>query len=431
MSTTLTGLILIVDDIPTNLDVICDTLSDAGFEIAIATSGERALQQIERELPDLILLDIMMSGMDGFETCRRLKANPCTFEIPIIFMTALADTESKVKALALGAVDYVTKPFQEKEVLARVRTHLQLRRLTQNLEQKVIQQTAELQSSQLQLIQSEKMSSLGNLIAGVAHEINNPLGFLNGSVHHAKEYIQSLLGHLQLYQTYYPEPAVPIQDHAADIELDFLSEDLPKLIDSMQGAVDRIQSLSTSLRIFSRADSQQKVSANLHEGLDSTLLILKYRLKANKQRPMIEVIQDYGPLPEVLCFPNQLNQVFMNVLANAIDALDEVALHTSFSQLQTQPQIITLKTLVLDEQNAVEIRIRDNGNGIPEELHSQIFHHSFTTKKVGKGTGLGLAIAYQIVVEKHNGSLNVESSLGQGTQFCIRLPISGAPDPAT
>lgn len=424
MSTTVTGLILIVDDIPTNLDVICETLNAAGFDLAIATSGERALQQIEREIPDLILLDIMMPGMNGFETCQRLKSNPLTGNIPIIFMTALADTDSKIKALELGAVDYITKPFQAKEVLARVRTHLELRRLTQSLEQKVLHQTAELQASQLQLIQTEKMSSLGNLIAGVAHEMNNPIGFLNGSLHHAKEYIQSLLGHLELYQTYYPDTVKPLQDNAEDIDLDFLSADLPKLIDSMQGAVDRIQSLSTSLRIFTRADSEHQVSANLHEGLDSTLLILKYRLKANNQRPTIEVIQDYGALPEVECFPNQLNQVFMNLLANAIDALDEVALHTPFWQLQTQPQTITIQTLVLADGNTIEIRIRDNGNGIPEELHSQIFHHSFTTKKAGKGTGLGLAIARQIIVEKHNGSLEVESSVGEGTQFSIRLPIS-------
>lgn len=204
MKRDLKGLILIVDDTPTNLEVISEALSQVGYAVAIATSGERALQQVDRRLPDLILLDVMMPGIDGFETCKRLKANPKTCDIPIIFMTALSEVDLKVKGFELGAVDYITKPFQEKEVLMRVKTHLQLSILTKNLEEEVARKTADLQASQLQIIQTEKLSALGNLMAGVAHEINNPVGFLSGNIQPALEYIKDLFGLLDLYQQKYP-----------------------------------------------------------------------------------------------------------------------------------------------------------------------------------------------------------------------------------
>ncbi len=280
----------------------------------------------------------------------------------------------------------------------------------------------QLEQSQLQIVQSEKMASLGNLVAGVAHEINNPIGFLNGSINNARDYLQDLLGHLALYQQHHPNAAAPVQDHAAEIDLEFLSEDLPKLLNSMKGATDRIKSISTSLRTFSRADTEYKISANLHEGIDSTLLILKYRLKANEHRPAIEVMQNYGDLPDIACFPGQLNQVFMNILANAIDMFDEAAQQSNYANLQNNPQTITVQT-ALTSANRVEIQIRDNGKGMSESVKAKIFDHLFTTKGVGKGTGLGLAIARQIVVEKHGGSLEVQSELGQGSEFWIGLSV--------
>ncbi len=280
----------------------------------------------------------------------------------------------------------------------------------------------QLQQSQAQVVQSEKMSALGNLVAGVAHEINNPIGFLNGSINNAEEYVQDLLKQLALYQQHYPTPIAAIQDHAEEIELEFLSDDLPKLLHSMQGATDRIKGISTSLRTFSRADSDHKVISDLHEGLDSTLLILKYRIKANSQRPAIDIIQDYGKLPQLKCFPGQLNQVFMNILANAIDMFDEMAQHQSWEELQKQPQQITIRTLNLDHQ--VQIGIQDNGIGMTEAVKDKIFDHLFTTKDIGKGTGLGLAIARQIIVDKHGGKLEVDSIQGQGTTFSITIPIA-------
>ncbi|MEL7359207.1 MAG: ATP-binding protein [Cyanobacteria bacterium J06560_6] len=285
----------------------------------------------------------------------------------------------------------------------------------------------ELEQSQLKTVQSEKMASLGNLVAGIAHEINNPIGFLNGSIDNAKDYVKDLQSQIALYQQHYPDPVKPVQENAADIDLDFLLDDFPKLLDSMQAANQRIKSISTSLRTFSRADTEHKVNADLNEGLDSTLLILKYRLKGNENRPAIEVVKDYGDLPTIDCFPGRLNQVFMNLLANAIDIFDEAAEQSSFAELTENPQRITVKTEIHSEQKAVNIRIGDNGRGMPEVVKERIFDHLFTTKGVGKGTGLGLAIAQQIIEEKHGGSLTVRSEPDKGTEFCIQLPIQDQP----
>ncbi|MEG4571437.1 AAA family ATPase [Microcoleus sp. N3A4] len=277
----------------------------------------------------------------------------------------------------------------------------------------------ELQNAQLQIVQSEKMSALGNLVSGVAHEINNPVGFISGNLNEAKSTVQDLVQHLNLYRSRAPE--TELADHAEDIDLDYIIEDLPKMIDSMQSGCDRIKDISTSLRTFSRSDKDYKVPFNIHEGIDSTILILKYRLKANDERPAIEVVKDYGNLPAISCFPGQINQVFMNILANAIDALDESNIGRNFADVKANPNRITITTSV--EYNAVKITIADNGKGMNEEVKEKIFDHLFTTKRVGKGTGLGLAIARQIVVEKHSGILDVSSALGEGTEFAIALPI--------
>ena len=425
--------ILVVDDTVANLEVISEILSSAQYNVSAVTSGNRALKQLQHQAPALILLDIQMPEMDGFETCQHIKADPNTAGIPIIFLTALSDAESIVKGFSLGAVDYITKPFRKTELLARVRTQVKLYLLTEQLEEQVVSRTAELktaleqlQQSQLQIVQNEKMATLGNLVAGIAHEINNPLGFLNGSVNNGKSYVQDLLEHLALYQQQYPNSTEAIQDHAQEIDLDFLSDDLPKLLKSMQEATNRIKDISTSLRAFSRTDIDHKISANLHEGLDSTLMILKYRLKANEHRPAIKIIKEYGDVPVIDCFPGQLNQVFINVLANAIDMFDEMAQKTPFETLESHPQTITIQTELLSNNELIEIRIRDNGIGMTDDVKARIFDHSFTTKGVGQGTGLGLAIAHQIVTETHGGRLTVESVLGQGSTFAMQLPLTEA-----
>ncbi|MEH2126366.1 trifunctional serine/threonine-protein kinase/ATP-binding protein/sensor histidine kinase [Nostoc sp.] len=279
----------------------------------------------------------------------------------------------------------------------------------------------ELQNAQLQIVQSEKMSALGNLVAGVAHEMNNPLGFIAASLKLAKPTLADIVEHLGLYQKSLPNKNEEIKDHAEEIDLDYSLSDLPKMIDSMSMACDRLKNISTSLRTFSRADQDYKVPFNIHQGIDSTILILKHRLKANEQRPAIEVVTNYGNLPQVECFPGQLNQVFMNLLANAIDALDEFNHGRSFEEIKANPNCITITTSI--ENDLVKIAITDNGQGMNEQVKSKIFDHLFTTKAVGKGTGLGLAIARQIVEETHGGKLSFNSVLGEGTEFTIEIPV--------
>lgn len=403
--------ILIVDDNPTNLSVLSQALKSAGYKVRMAVHGEDALAQVDRAHPELILLDVQMPVLDGFETCRRLQTNPATSSIPVIFMTALADVENKVKGLSLGAVDYITKPFEQAEVLARVKVHWRLKQLTDALEQQVSERSRELERAQIQLIQQEKLSTLGQLIAGIGHEINNPLGCIASNLSPAKGYFVEMAELLTLYQQYCPDPVATIATQLENADLPFILEDFPKLLAAMQVASDRIQKISESLRTFARSDHNTLVAVDLHEGLESTLLLLKHRLKAQSDRPEIEVIKQYGTLPLVQCYPGQLNQVFMNLLANAIDALEG----------SNQKQITIRTTL---ENHQVEISIADTGVGIPEAVRERIFDHLFTTKEVGKGTGLGLTIAHQIIVEKHRGTIEVVSAFGQGTKFIVRLPLN-------
>ena len=281
----------------------------------------------------------------------------------------------------------------------------------------------QLQDNELQTVQNEKTLALGNLVAGVAHELNNPIGFVSGNLSELKHSLAATFEHLQLYRT--QASAAQLQEHEQDIELDYLLTDIPKMLDSMERGCDRIRAISTSLRIFSRRDNECKIEADIHEGIDSTLLLLKYRLKLKDFRPDIEVVRCYGDLPEVNCFPGQLNQVFMNILANAIDMFDAAAHGQTPAQLRDHPQRITITTRCDASQPAspqIEVCIHDNGSGMDEAVCAKIFDRDFTTKAVGEGTGLGLAIARQIVVERHGGSLLVQSQAGKGTTFTIRLP---------
>ncbi|MBN3872509.1 AAA family ATPase [Nostoc sp. JL33] len=350
---------------------------------------------------------IMESGqaeLNIIETVQKADGKPIwsnTNKIP------LKDKEGNVFGI-LGTSEDITEYHQAQQLLQQ-----QKQQLEQALE--------ELQTMQLQLVQGEKMSALGNLVAGVAHEINNPVGFIAGNLEPAKDYINDLFGLIKLYQEKFPEPGSDIEDEIDAMDLDYLREDLPKLLDSMKLGVNRIRSISTSLRTFSRADKDYKVPFNIHDGIDSTILILRHRLKANESRPEIEVVKDYGKLPLVECFAGQLNQVFMNLLANAIDALEEYNTERSMSAILANPNCITIQTRVAESGQHILIKIADNGVGMSPEVKQRVFDHLFTTKSVGKGTGLGLAIARQIVVEAHGGSLSCTSEIGQGTEFVIQI----------
>ncbi|MGD1895589.1 MAG: sensor histidine kinase, partial [Phormidesmis sp.] len=275
-----------------------------------------------------------------------------------------------------------------------------------------------LQQAQAQHVQTEKMSSLGQLVAGIAHEINNPVNFIHGNLKYVKDYAQNLLDFLELYESHHPEPAEAIQDAAEDIDLAFLKEDLQKMLSSMNMGTERIREIVLSLRNFSRTDEVGCKSVDIHEGIDSTLLILQHRLKAQPDRPEIAVIRDFGELPRVECFASQLNQVFMNILANAIDALESELIENPTAEKSPQ---ITLRTEACDDN--IIIKLSDNGTGIPPAVRDRIFDPFFTTKAVGKGTGMGMAISYQIVVEKHHGQIECFSEAGVGTEFVITVPV--------
>lgn len=484
------SILLIVDDNPTNLAVLFEYLTHSGFKVLVALDGESTIAQVKYAKPDLILMDVMMPGIDGFETCSRLKANPSTQDIPVIFMTALSDTVDKVHGFNVGGVDYITKPIQSEEVLSRVQTHLTIQNLQKKLQEqnerlqqesnerqqkalKLEQVVRELQQTQVQLMQAEKMSSLGRMIAGVAHEINNPVNFIYGNLECAKEYIQQLLGLLNLYQHTYANPTVQIANQIEAIDLEFLKADLPKLLTSMKVGAERISQTVLLLRNFSHLNEAQLKLADIHEGIDSTLLILQKRLEATARRPAVQVIKEYGNLPKVTCYASQLNQVFMNILANAVDALEQrhgqwgmsngeerVCINRKnkqevstlypypypenfqfpISNSQFPTPTIRIRTEVIkgvsvdtkarsvrgepcDSSDRLVIRITDNGSGMTETVHQRLFDPFFTTKPVGSGTGLGLAISYQIVVEKHKGQLLANSEMGKGSEFVIEIPV--------
>ncbi len=288
---------------------------------------------------------------------------------------------------------------------------------TQRQKEELTQTLKELQHTQSQLIQSEKMAGLGQLVAGVSHEINNPISFIYGNITYVTEHAENLFKILHLYQKQYPKATGEIQKQAAALDLDFISDDLPKILTSMKMGADRISQLVLSLRSFSRLDETGMKPVDLHEGIDSTLLILQHRLQSQTNSFAIEVVKQYGELPPLVCYAAQINQVFMNILNNAIDAVENSA---TSGKIIDNPKIL-IRTEVI-EGNTILIWIADNGCGIPENMRSRIFEPFFTTKQPGQGTGLGLSISYQIIVEKHGGNIKCVSEPGNGSEFYIQIP---------
>jgi signal transduction histidine kinase len=366
---------------------------------------------------DVELREVLQAS--NFQSVLSLPIHTASGDIGVITcyqaMSVRNWSESEVE-LMQAVVAQIAIAIDHAELYTQTRTAA---RLAQAQTQQLEQTLHELQRTQTQLIQSEKMSSLGQLVAGVAHEINNPVNFIYGNLSYTNEYTQKLLKILQLYHKEYPQPSARILDAREDFEIDYLVEDLPKILASMKVGADRIRDIVLSLRTFSRLDEAEMKQVDIHEGIDSTLLILQNRLKNKPDRPTINVIKEYGNLPLVECYPGQLNQVFMNLLSNALDALE---MEMNKSDRTAKNLAITIRTQVTDN-NCIGIRIADSGSGMSEDVKKRLFDPFFTTKPIGKGTGLGLAISHSIVVEKHGGKLSCHSVLGEGSEFAIEIPM--------
>ncbi|MEG3974883.1 response regulator [Microcoleus sp. herbarium8] len=461
--------ILVVDDTPQNLRLLVGILSEKGYKVRPVPNGKLALSAAQKMPPDLVLLDVMMPEMDGYEVCQQLKDSEITKDIPVIFISAINDVMDKVKAFGVGGVDFITKPFQVEEVLARIETHLKICSLQQILQEKnqdLATAIQELQATQEHLIQSEKMAALGQLIAGIAHEINTPLGIIGSSIDNianfwddnlpkmpqffqeiseeSKGYFLSLLYRStnqtnlftsrekrkfkqQLIRDLTAESVQSpdeIADTLVDMEIyDNIEQLLPffklpdwevvfntayqfasfkKSISLIQRATAKSGKVVFALKSYAHFDSkQEKVQANLHDGIDTVLTLYQNQLKYG-----IEVVKDYGNIPQIICYPDDLNQVWTNLIHNALQAMDYKGILT----LETQQQ----------EANII-LKFTDNGKGIPPEVISKIFQPFFTTKSAGEGSGLGLDIVRKIV-KKHEGTIDVESVPGQ-TTFTVSLPI--------
>ncbi|NJL89359.1 MAG: response regulator [Coleofasciculaceae cyanobacterium SM2_1_6] len=403
-----------------------------------------ALSVIKEVRPTVIFLDLVMPEIDGLILAKFLRANTGTCEIPLVMLSSKEEPKLKAEAFNLGANDYLVKLPDKLEFIARTRYHSNAYSNRQDLKvattqaqlqaQQLAKALEELQKAQSQMIQSEKMSSLGQLVAGIAHEINNPVSFIHGNLLYLEQYVADLLRMLNLYEIRHFSDDSEIKTLKREIDLEFLLEDLPTMMKSMKNGTNRIRDIILSLRNFSRMDQSEFKVVDIHEGLESTLLILQHRLDPNANNAGIRVTKDYGHLPLVECSPGQINQVFMNILLNAIDAIESS--YTSPINVSSEPtnvdtllkpqEVISKEITIRTSQIAddwVQVVITDNGLGMTEDVKQYIFNPFFTTKAIGKGMGMGLSISYQIITDQHNGRLECLSQPNRGTQFIIEIPI--------
>ena len=424
-----TATLLVVDDEANNRNVIVAQLKNEGYAIITAGSGEEALELIDQQLPDLILLDVMMPGISGFDVAEILKSEERTANIPIIMVTALSDSKSRLAGLTNGVEEFLTKPVARAELVMRIRNLLRLKEYqdelstySNSLEERVAESTLELENANLQLsgtqtqlLQAEKLAALGQLAAGVAHEINNPVGYVNSNLGTLKGYLKDMLDILQAYERINrqqpPDPAelIALNQLKDKLELDYICEDAPQLIDESLEGLLRVRTIVQDLKSFAHIDGQPEWKlADLHECLDSTLNIANNEIKYKAK-----IVKEYGVIPEIECLGSQLNQVFLNLLVNAAHAIPD-----------STPGTITVRTACTDDEVSVEIS--DTGCGIPAANLLRIFDPFFTTKPIGQGTGLGLSLSYGIV-QRHGGRIEVRSEVredvGRGTTFRVVLPI--------
>jgi len=412
------GTILVVDDTPANLGLLSSILTKEGYRVRPAPNGRLALRAAHNDPPDLILLDINMPEMDGFEVCRKLKDDVRLTSIPVLFISALTETADKVKAFNTGGLDYITKPFQAEEVLARVDTHLKIRRyqLELNRKSESLQKALdELKAAQDQLVQTEKMASLGVLTAGIAHEINNPINFIKTSAHALSrdmEDIRRLLDAFEVCGRDCPDAAVrdSITGLKADMDYDALTSELPGLVANINLGAERTADIINSLRIYSRPDEKKMSATHLEELVETALVLLQ-----NRYKKKIDIKKTYAELPAVHGHAGRLMQVFNNVIDNAIDAVSG-----GVQKGDPSIEIITAVETVEGTTYAV-IRIKDNGTGIRKEDLEKVFDPFFSTKEVGQGVGLGMSLSHGIIRD-HQGHIDITSRVGQGTTVAIFLP---------
>jgi signal transduction histidine kinase len=397
--------LLLIHPFTDNLISLKDILKDAGYQVTIAEDQDTALSLVEQLHPELIICAQNADQIDGIALSQKLHLHPPTLVPFFILLTSNSDVIESLCQTHPNIDDGFSLPIAKAELFGKIRLGLRIYQLNQRIDQ-----------AQSQLLQNEKVLSLGQMVSGIAHEINNPVSLITGNISHASDYTQDLLEVMQLYTEKYPEPDPEIQDLIEEVDLEYLIDDLPQVINSMKSGADRIRQLVQSLRNFYRADDTEQKMTDIHARIDDILLILKGRLKGKQGQP-VQVIQDYGQLPSVECYPGQMNQVFMNLLNNAIDALDILRLEDA----KFEPKIwITTESIAPDAQ--VRIRIKDNGIGMSEEIKDQIFDPFFTTKTAGQGTGFGLSVSHAIITETHSGTIQCLSEVGQGTEFLIEIP---------
>lgn len=415
-------IVLLVDDQVIVSEVVRRSLAlEQDIEFHYCNDPTQAIQMALALKPSVILQDLIMPEVDGLMLLRWFRLNPATAQVPMIVLSNKEDAMMKAEAFTHGANDYLIKLPDPIELVARIRYHSQAYRNLQALvtatataqaKTKELETTLNLlQSTQAQLIQTEKMSGLGQMVAGIAHEINNPINFIQGNIKHVQEYINNLFSVIQIYQASNPQVQAEQQEILDEMDLDYIREDCSQAIISMRKGSDRVAMIVKSLRNFARLDQAEQKEVNLHEGLDSTILLLQHRLGSQ-----IQVDCQYSDLPLVQCYPAQLNQVFMHVLNNAIDALKQTD-GKNIKQILVSTQVL--------EGDRVLIQIQDNGPGIAPEIQKNVFNPFFTTKPVGEGKGLGLSVSYRIIKE-HLGKISVVSSPDQGACFLIELPVKQA-----
>ena len=422
--------IMVVDDNPSNLKALSYILATAGYQVRQANCGEIALASVAAKLPDIILLDIMMPGIDGIEVCARLKADGATSEIPVIFISAVVDVDDKVRCFDVGGVDFISKPFQIKEVLVRVRTHLQLRKLQLQAEENLRKEFEENNralaesfdhaiKSQANFIQQERLAAIGQLAAGVAHEINNPLGFVSSNVEVLGNYLKKLqevfVAHDQFFTmietvSQYNEQLSALRSQEKATKVTRIMDDLPSLITETTEGIKRIQNIVNGLRRFSRIDIDEDYNPyNINEGLQTTLIVARNEIKY-----YANVVEEYAEeMPLIEAKGGEINQVLLNLIVNASHAIQ--------AKNSDSPGIIGIKTW--SENDRVFCRVSDDGIGMDGEVVRHIYEPFYTTKAIGQGTGLGLSISYEIIVHHHQGAITAESKEGAGTNFIISLPV--------